>query len=204
MEKLAPTQYPIHDLLRRRWSPRAFADRMVEQESLHRLFEAARWAPSSNNEQPWRFLMATKADKAEYDRFFNCLKEGNKRWAHQAPVLILSVASLTFEEDGTPNRHAFHDTGMAVLSLAVQATELGLMVHQMAGYDVDKARTEFNVPEGYDPVAMIAVGYPGDPSSLPDRLRDRELAPRTRKPIEQLVFAGTWGTPATIMTRPRG
>lgn len=199
MEKQADTAYPIHELLQRRWSPRAFSDKMVETDKLRSLFEAARWAPSSNNEQPWSFIIATKDDENNYRRLFECLKEGNKKWAFRAPVLMLSVARLNFEDEGTPNRHAFHDTGMAVFSLVVQATALGLMVHQMAGFDVEKARTELKIPDGHEPVAMIAVGYPGDPNILPDRLKQRELLPRERKPIAEFVFSAEWRSPVPFL-----
>ena len=195
MEKQADTAYPIHELLQRRWSPRAFSDKMVETDKLRSLFEAARWAPSSNNEQPWQFVMATKNNPSEYDRLFQCLKEGNKKWAHLAPVLMLSVARLNFEDEGTPNRHAFHDTGMAVFSLVVQATALGLMVHQMAGFDVEKARTDLKIPDGHEPVAMIAIGYPGDRTSYRNPIGlenfDRASGNRCR-----IVFSAEWGTPA--------
>lgn len=198
MEKPAETQSPIHDLLKRRWSPRAFAERPVEPEKLRSLFEAARWAPSSNNEQPWRFLVATKQNKADWDRLFTCLVEGNQKWAHQAPVLMLSVATLTFD-DGSANRHAFHDTGMAVENLIIQATAMGLFVHQMAGFRIDQARKECQIPDGCEPVAMIALGYPGDPATLADYLRERELRPRERNPIAEFVFSGTWGKPSSVM-----
>jgi len=199
VEKQADTAYPINELLQRRWSPRAFSDKMVETDKLRSLFEAARWAPSSNNEQPWSFIIATKDDENTYRRLFECLKEGNKKWAFRAPVLMLSVARLNFEDEGTPNRHAFHDTGMAVFSLVVQATALGLMVHQMAGFDVEKARTELKIPDGHEPVAMIAVGYPGDPDILPDRLKQRELLPRERKPIAEFVFSAEWRSPVPFL-----
>lgn len=192
MEKPAETQFPIHDLLHRRWSPRAFSERMVESDMLRSLFEAARWAPSSNNEQPWHFIVGTRDDPAGYDRLFSCLKEGNKKWAFRAPVLMLSVARLNFEDEGTPNRHAWHDTGMAALSLSLQATALGLIAHQMAGFDVDKARADLGIPAGFEPVAMIAVGYPGDPAILDERLRQRELAPRERKSAREIVAIGRW------------
>jgi len=199
VEKQADTAYPINELLQRRWSPRAFSDKMVETDKLRSLFEAARWAPSSNNEQPWSFIIATKDDENTYRRLFECLKEGNKKWAFRAPVLMLSVARLNFEDEGTPNRHAFHDTGLAVFSLVVQATALGLMVHQMAGFDVEKARTELKIPDGHEPVAMIAVGYPGDPDILPDRLKQRELLPRERKPIAEFVFSAEWRSPVPFL-----
>ena len=195
MEKLADVDHPIHDLLRRRWSPRAFSDRMVEPEILRSLFEAARWAPSSNNEQPWHFIVGTKAEMTAYDRLFQCLKEGNKKWAFRAPVLMLSVARLNFEDEGVPNRHALHDTGMAAFSLTMQATALGLFVHQMAGFEIDKARNDLAIPSGFEPVAMIAVGYPGDPAELPDYLRERELKPRERNAIGKFVSFGKWNRP---------
>lgn len=198
MEKPADTQYTIHDLLRRRWSPRAFDDRAIEPEKLRILFEAARWAPSSYNEQPWRFLVATKEQKTDYDRLFACLVEGNQKWAYRAPALLLSVATLQFE-DGSPNRHALHDTGMAVENLVVQATALGLVVHQMAGFRIDQARTDCKIPVGYEPVAMIAVGYPGDPTQLADLLRARETQPRVRKPLTEFVYSTTWKQPSPLL-----
>ena len=198
MEKPADTQYPIHDLLRRRWSPRAFDDRPVELETLQSLFEAARWAPSSNNGQPWRFLVAMKENKAEHDQLFNCLVEANQKWAYRAPVLLLSVAALQFE-DGSPNRHALHDTGMAAENLTLQATALGLVAHQMAGFDIDRARADCQIPDGYEPVAMMAVGYPGDPALLSDRLRAREVQPRVRKPFTEFVYSATWEHPSPLL-----
>jgi nitroreductase len=199
VEKPAPTQFPIHDLLGRRWSPRAYDERAIEPEKLKSLFEAARWAPSSNNEQPWRFIVASKDQVSDWRRLLACLVESNRTWAHRAPVLMLSVASLNFEDDGNPNRHALHDTGMAVENLVLQATALGLMAHQMAGFDVEKARADLKIPDGYEPVAMIAVGYPGDPNLLTDRLKQRELAPRERNPLSTFVFSGEWGRPSTLL-----
>lgn len=196
MEKPAHPQFPIHDLLARRWSPRAFDERPIDADTLHSLFEAARWAPSSNNEQPWRFIVASKkGDEANWKRLFDCLVEGNQRWASQAPVLMLSIAGMNFEDDGKPNRHAFHDTGLAVENLVLQATASGLVAHQMAGFDVEKARVDLKIPSGHEPVAMIAIGYPGDPAVLPERLRERELRPRSRRPIGEWTFSGQWGVP---------
>jgi nitroreductase len=199
MEKPAQTAYPIEDVIARRWSPRAFEEKVIEPDKLKRLFEAARWAPSSNNEQPWRFLVATRDNQSDYEKLFGCLSEGNAKWVFRAPVLMLSVASLLFEDNGRPNRHALHDTGMAVENLVLQATALGLQAHQMAGYDVDRARRECQIPTGFEPVAMIAIGYPGDPAILPDYLRERELKPRDRQPIVDFVFSAGWGRPSPLV-----
>lgn len=199
MEKPAGAAHPIHDVIARRWSPRAFDERPVEQATLKSLFEAARWAPSSNNEQPWRFIVASKETSTDYDRLFACLVEGNRKWVFRAPVLILSVASLLFEDDGKPNRHALHDTGMAAENFVLQATALGLQAHQMAGFDTQKARETCLIPTGFDPVAMIALGYPGDPAVLPDYLREREIKPRERQPIGDFVFSIKWGQTSLLV-----
>jgi len=199
VEKPADAQYQIHDLIKRRWSPRAFSDRPVEPGTLRSLLEAARWAPSSNNEQPWNFIVATKDNQAEFSRLLSCLVEGNSLWAQHAPVLMVSVARMSFEDDGKPNRHAFHDVGQAVANLIVQATALGLMAHQMAGFHPDKVRELYGVPKEFEPVAAMALGYPGDPQSLPERLRTRELAPRERKPLTGFVFTGRWGKTSSVV-----
>jgi nitroreductase len=193
MDKPAETQFPLHDLLKRRWSPRAFSEQPVGPDMLLTLLEAARWAPSSSNEQPWRFVVATREEPADYDRLLACLLEGNRKWAYRAPVLILSVARVDFEEDGRPNRHAFHDVGLATENLLLQATALGLVAHPMAGFDIEKARADLKIPSGYEPVAMIAVGYPGELNVLPDYLQQRELKPRERKPLPEIAFSGQWG-----------
>jgi nitroreductase len=200
LEKTAKTDAPIHELLAQRWSPRAFSSRPVEPEKLRSLFEAARWAPSSFNEQPWAFLVTTQQDPEAFAAMLSVLVEGNRAWAKDAPVLMLSVAKLNFERTAQPNRHAFHDVGLATANLMTQATALGLSVHAMAGFDVKKAREVFGIPEGWEAVAAIALGYPGDPESLAEKLRARELAPRSRKPLEQMVFSGKWGQTAPYVT----
>ncbi len=197
MEKPADARHPIHDLLARRWSPRAFADRLVASDVLRSLWEAARWAPSSANQQPWSFLVATRDDPQEFNRMLECLVEGNQIWARQAPVLMISVAAR-LDRDNDPNAHAWHDVGQAVAGLSVQATALGLFVHQMAGILPDKIRELYQIPGTHEPVTGIALGYPGAPEQLPDKLRQRELAPRTRKPIGEFVFAGRWGQVSQI------
>lgn len=193
MDKTAETQFPLHDLLKRRWSPRAFSEQPVGPDMLLTLLEGARWAPSSSNEQPWRFVVATKQEPADYDRLLACLLEGNRKWAYRAPVLMLSVARMDFEEDGRPNRHAFHDVGLATENLLLQVSALGLVAHPMAGFVIEKARADLKIPSGYEPVAMIAVGYPGELSALPDYLQQRELKPRERKPLTEIAFSGQWG-----------
>ena|SRR6185437_3724416 len=187
MEKPAETAHPIEELLRRRWSPRAFAERAVEPEKLARLLEAARWSASCFNEQPWSFIVATRDDEAEFARLLSCLIEGNQAWASHAPVLMVSVARLNFVQNGKPNRHAIHDVGLATAQMIVQAMAMGLFVHPMAGFYPDKVRELYGVPEGYDPVAAIAAGYAGDPAALSESLRQRELAPRVRKPQEDFL-----------------
>ena len=203
MEKAAETQVPIHDLIRRRWSPRAFSELPVEPDKLLSLFEAARWAASRSNEQPWAFLVATQQDPKNYEDMLSVLVESNQAWADKAPVLLLTFAHTQFEKDGSPNRHAFYDLGQAAANLALQATALGLMAHPMAGFNVEAARERFAVPEGWEPVSAIALGYPGDPDSLTEKLRQRETAQRHRKPLESFVFSGAWGGPAPIAELPK-
>jgi len=193
MEKPAPTKYPIHELIADRWSPRAFANRPVEEGMLHRLFEAARWAPSSFNEQPWGFIVTSKRDPEAYQALLECLVEGNREWAQHAPVLMMSVAKLTLERNGKPNRHAYHDLGQAVAMMLVQATDLELVAHQMGGFDQERARRVLQIPAGFDPVAAIALGYPGDAEELSPELQKKEYAARQRKEFKEFVWAGTFG-----------
>lgn len=202
MEKPAPTTYPINALIRDRWSPRAFAGRPVDEGMLHRLFEAARWAPSSFNEQPWGFIVGNKHEDPEaHAAIASCLVEGNRRWAERAPVLMMSVAKLTLERNGKPNRHAYHDLGQAVAMLLVQATDLELVVHQMGGFDQEMARQVLEIPEHYDPVAGIALGHPGDPESLPAELQRGEYKPRARKDFKEFVWQGRFGKPMRFESR---
>jgi nitroreductase len=197
VEKPAPTDHPVHELIAQRWSPSGFADRDVPAETLASLFEAARWAPSGYNEQPWRYVVATRDAEAGYARVLSCLVEPNQAWARAAPVLALGFAATAFERNGKPNRHALHDLGQATANLAVQATAEGLVVHQMAGILPERALEEFDVPEGFEAVTGIAIGYPvEDPDSLPEALRARDLAPRSRRPLGEIFFGMTWGEPA--------
>jgi len=198
MEKPAQTDYPIIELLQRRWSPRAFSDRMVEPEKLLSLFEAARWAPSSFNEQPWYFVFATSEKPAEHAQLLSCLIERNQEWARLAPVLMVSIAKLNFDRTGKTNRHAFYDVGMAVGNLMTQATALDLFVHQMAGFSPEKVAELYHIPPEFEPVAAIAIGYGGDVEALPESFRAAELGPRSRKPIQSFGFEGQWGQPAPL------
>jgi len=200
IENLVEAEYTVHDLIRGRWSPRAFSNRTVERDKLLVLLEASRWAASSYNEQPWSFIIATKDEPAEYASLLSCLIEFNQSWAQNAPVLMLSVAKLHFQEDGRENRHAFHDVGAASGNLITQAISLDLFAHQMAGFDVEKARSIFGIPEGWEPVAMMVIGYLGDPQTLPESLRAKELEPRTRKPLTDFVFMGKWNHPSDLLT----
>jgi nitroreductase len=194
MQKPAKTDYPVHELIRQRWSPRAFDARLIEPEKLKSLLEAARWAPSSYNEQPWAFIVGTKDQPEAYGKVLECFIEFNQSWAKAAPVLMLTVAHLTFDKNGQPNRHAFHDVGLAMGNFAIQATAEGLQVHQMAGILPDRAKQIFAIPDGWEAVAGAAIGYPGDPATLSEQLRQREMEERQRKPLKSIVHVGTWGT----------
>ncbi len=195
MNRRADTRFPIHDLIAARQSPLAFQDRAVAPVILGSLFEAARWAPSSFNEQPWYFAVARREDRDGFERLASCLVEANARWATKAPVLALSIAKLSFARNGKPNRHAWHDVGLAVGGLLVQAQALGLGVHQMAGFDPVRARTALAIPPGCEPVAMIAIGFPDTADALPPDLAERERAPRARQQLASFVFGARFGTP---------
>jgi len=182
----------MHELIEKRWSPRAFSAQPVETEKLNELFEAARWAASCYNEQPWRFVYAAREEKELFRKLFDCLVERNQQWVKTAPLLLLTVARRDFSHNGKPNRHAWHDVGLALGNFTLQAVALGLFVHQMAGFSSEKARENLGIPADFEPVAMVAVGYPGDPAQLPEELRAREGAPRTRKPLADIVFHGAW------------
>lgn len=190
--KLFHNQIDIHEYISSRRSHLAFADRPVEPEKIASLFEAARWAPSSFNEQPWRFIYAEKRSPAEFQNMLDCLVPENRIWAKNAPLMVVSMATLNFTRNGKANKYAYHDVGLAVGNLLTQATSMGLVVHQMGGYSVEKARENLLIPEGFDPVAMIAVGYPGSYRDLPEELQVRELQPRTRRPLPETVQKGRW------------
>lgn len=201
MQKPAATEHPVHDLIRTRWSPRAFADEAIAPEVLASLFEAARWAPSSNNEQPWTFLVGIKEDAETFNKILGTLVEFNQGWAKNAAVLVLAVSHLAFAKNGNPNRTAHYDTGAAVSQLTTEATARGLFVHQMAGFDAQKAVEAFGIPVGWDPIAVLAIGHGGEAENLADGLREREIAARTRKPLSEIAMAGRWGRPAAFLKK---
>jgi len=192
--KHARTDHPIHDLIARRWSPCGFDDRSVTDEDLRSLFEAARWAASSYNEQPWSYIIATKADPDAHQRLLSCLVEGNQAWAQTAPVLAIGCTSRNFSRNGKPNAAAEHDLGLASASLSIEATARGLFVHQMIGILPDRVRELYDVPAEVLPLTGLAIGYAADPERLPEKFRERDLAPRGRKPLAEFVFGQTWGT----------
>jgi len=193
LNKSADTKLNLHPFVRERWSPRAFSEKSVSVDDLQLLLEAARWAPSCSNEQPWRFIVARKEDKEAFAKIVSVLDEGNQVWTLHAPVLMLTVAKKTFGQTGAPNRWGPHDVGLALGSLITQASAMGIFVHPMAGFDPDKARTVFHIPDDFEAMTAVAVGYLGDPNTLPDKLRERELARRTRKPLSEVAFGPEWG-----------
>jgi len=186
----------LHPLLARRHSPRAFSPAPIADDALLRLLEAARWAPSSRNEQPWEFVVARNGTAA-FTAAVEVLAPANRVWAQHAGLLLLGVARVALP-DGSPNRYAHYDLGQAVAQLALQATADGLGLHPMGGFDRVRAREVFAVPDGHEPVVMIAVGHPGDASRLDERLQAMERAPRTRRPLEAFAFEGRFGQPLTL------
>ncbi len=197
MKKPAITQTPIHPLIAARWSGRAYDPaKPVSRDHLLALLEAARWAPSCYGDEPWRYVVWDReADADGWRRAFDCLAPGNQAWVKDAPLLMLSAADSLFNHNGNPNRWGQHDTGAASENLCLQAEALGLMAHQMGGFDADKARAVAGVPERFTPMAMIAVGHPADPASFSDEARERETAPRKRRALGELFFHGAWGRP---------
>ena len=199
MEKPAETQYPVLEVIKRRWSPRAFSDRPIEAQKIKRLFEATRWAASSFNEQPWRFIVATKDQADEYEKVLSCLVDKNQQWAQSAPLLGLTLAKKTFTRGGKPNRVYVHDVGLAMGNFTLQAMAMDLFVHQMAGIHQDKVTETFAVPDDFEPVAAFAVGYAGEPNQLPeDWMREAEQSPRTRSAFSDFIFTGQFGQPSPL------
>lgn len=185
----------LHPLIARRRSTRSFSEKPVATEKLRSILDAARWAPSSSNIQPWRFIIVTKEQPQKFQLLLNLLAEQNKVWAAKAPILILSVAKLTNDAGDRPNKFALHDVGLASANMTFQATALGLAVHQMGGFNTEKAKTMLNIPIDFEPVTMIALGYEDTINHMPQSLRERELLPRVRKDLSEITFDGMWDHP---------
>ena len=188
-QRTAETPETLNPLLRNRWSPRALADRDISPDDLRTLLDAARWAASCNNEQPWRFIVARRNQKEQFASILGCLVEANQAWAQRASALMLTLTSTKFARNGSLNNWAHHDVGLALGNLMIQAVSMGLVSHGMAGFDAVKARETFGIPEDIVPVAAVAIGYLGDPNVLSEKHRAAELGPRSRKPLADLLFA---------------
>ncbi|MGH7822992.1 MAG: nitroreductase family protein [Candidatus Binatia bacterium] len=200
--KRARPDHAIHPLIAERWSPYVYDPRPVEPDKLRSCLEAARWAASSYNEQPWFFLLATRDDPEEFERMLRCLVEPNQEWAGDAGALLITVVKRRFARNQRPNRVAEHDLGLAAGNLCLQATALGLSVHQMEGIVIEKARETYRVPEGHDPWTGIAIGYAAEPSRARiEKLAERDRAPRARRPLQDFVFRGGWAESAPLVRR---
>lgn len=190
----------IHDLIKKRYSTRTFSEELIDGDVVLSLFEAARWAPSGGNEQPWRFIVAAKNDPENYWKVFSALADGNKTWAKNAPLLVVGVAKLDRGIDKKLNKYAFYDLSSAVTNLTLQATSKNLYVRQMGGFNPLIIREIFDIPENFEPAVVFAVGYRAEESDMPENIRQREQTPRTRKPLTEIVFSGKFGTPASLVS----
>ena len=183
----------VREVIKKRKSLVIFSQKEIEQEKLDQIFESARWAPSSYNEQPWRFIYAAKTDTENYNKIEDALYDANRKWAGEAPLLIAVLAKTNFSHNNQVNRHAYYDVGQAVATLSLQATELGLYLRQMAGFDTEKLIYNLGIPAGYDPVAVIAMGYEGKVDENTDeKLAWKQNHKRTRKNVDELVKEGNW------------
>lgn len=198
MSKIAKTDYPVHELIAKRWSPYGFSDTPIDAQTIRSLFEAARWAPSSYNEQPWRYIVATREQSAAFDKLLSCLVEMNQQWAKHAPVLALGVVKHDLS-NGKPNRAAVHDLGLASAHLTFEATARGLFVHQMIGIDPETARERYAIPDGFEAWTALAIGRAAVPEELSEKYRERDLVERTRRPLSEFVFGDGWETPAPVL-----
>jgi nitroreductase len=195
----AKTDHPVNSLIASRWSPYAFTNRLVSRADLLSLFEAARWAPSSYNEQPWSFILATRDNPDDFQKMISCLVEANQTWAQHAAALAISVASLNFTRNGRANAAALHDIGLAVANLTLEATARGISVHQMIGILPDRACDVYGIPEGQRPLTAFAIGYAGSPASLSEEMRVRDQERRGRKPLSEFLYEGSWEKRAKIL-----
>ncbi|QDV30984.1 malonic semialdehyde reductase [Planctopirus ephydatiae] len=193
--KPAPTSVEIHSLIQHRWSPLSFRPEPLTKLQIIQICEAARWAPSSYNDQPWSFLLAPRDDQAAFEKLLGCLMEANQSWAKNCGLLVLAVARTTLKKTGKPNKFGLHDTGMATFSMMLQAEALGLRAHAMGGFNAVHARAMYAIPENCELASVIAFGHPGDASNLPDDLRTRDASSRERQPLSQMAFIGKFGEP---------
>lgn len=198
-DRTAPVAAPVMKEVARRWSPRAFDERPVSREELRSLFEAARWSASAYNEQPWRFVVASRDDAEGFERLLGCLNEWNRKWAHTGGALIMVAAKTDYTHNGEVNAHARYDAGQAAAWLTAQAVSMGLQVHQMAGFSARDARERLGIPDGFEPVTFMALGRVGDPSVLPGNIAKTESAPRDRRPLSETIFEGRFGTPHRML-----
>lgn len=194
VHKPAAVDHDIHPLIRNRWSPRGFDGSSIKDEVLLSILEAARWAPSSFNEQPWRFGIAKRDDQATFSAYFACLTPANQPWAHRAGVLLVGAAKRLRDRDGLENQYYQHDLGAALGYACLQASASGLAMHLLGGFDRAMIASACGLPEDFLPVTMAAIGLPDGGEQLPEHLRTRELAPRSRHPVTDISFNGTWGT----------
>ena len=192
MKKPTPNNYPILKAFKQRWSPRAYSDKPVEKEKIQSIFEAARWAPSARNEQPWRFIVGIKGDES-WDKIFETLVEWNQQWTQRAPVLILNIGKKFYDFKHLENDTYQYDTGQAVAMLVTEVVNQGLIGHQMSGFSAEKASELFEISDDYQPISVTAVGYSGDPKLLPEDMYTSETEERKRRPIDETVFAGKFG-----------
>lgn len=197
--KIAVTDYPVDELISKRWSPYGFDERGIAESDLCSLFEAARWAASCFNEQPWRYVVARREDTEEFSRLLSCLVEGNQTWARSAGALALGVVSLNFSRNGRPNRHAVHDLGLASAQLSMEATARGLSIHQMAGILPEKAREVYGIPDGYEAKTALAIGYRSTSKELDPKFVERDATARNRNPLSDFLFESSWGAAARFL-----
>jgi nitroreductase len=194
-----PVERNVLDVVAKRWSPRAYSSKSVEKEKLLTIFEAARWSSSSYNEQPWRFIVATKDNPEAFEKLLSCLNDWNQTWAKLAPVLVLTVAKKTFSNNGKANKHAWHDIGQTVATLGLEAATHDLYIHQMAGIHPDKAKELYTIPDDFEAVTIFTLGYLGDIKDLPEEFRKGETRIRERKPLSEIVFEGEFGSTSSLM-----
>ncbi|MEI8204813.1 MAG: nitroreductase family protein [Bacteroidota bacterium] len=197
MNKKANTDYPILETISNRWSPRSFREDEIPNEKIRSLFEAARWASSGFNDQPWRYMVGSKGSTS-WNNLLDCLVEGNRDWAKKAPFLILVCAETISKTTGKFSTYATFDAGQSLALLCIQATELGLYTHPMAGFHKDKAISLFHLPSTVEPIVILAVGYKDSPDLLPENLKNLEVSPRQRKNFNEFVFTDKFNQPSEI------